>query len=639
MTGWPSRRPRLRRCVKIVGTAQLFAVGATCLAPRATASTNATVLDWTGLADSYGVPLGDYYLALPSVRDVLTQGGPAMSWDPASWAAWTVHTLAAMADRITAAGILTGEAGMFVGLIALALWLMKLTVSTYWLTVIGELARAITTAVIDVTTRLGLLLLAVPIGVFVGALTVRRGEAGRGATMILVALTLPALSIAVFGDPAGQMYGPDGLLAFGRRVGFSVAEATTHNSTVGDDGVGTLTASLITHVVREPLQLWNFGHVVDRVGGCGAAWSTAVRNGTLDAPIEAMRSCGDRAAVAHAVMLDGTNVWVGAVLVMAGGLLALFMVMSGWAVLKVSVKAIWTTVILLPALWLGAIPGAPQRKAAAVIWQFFRHGIEVCVYIVYVSVIGLAVERMVSAPLPAQLGGTNPFAHVLMMGGVSIAAFVLLRHVRAELAGATAQRGTLGRAGEVALGMGIQAAVGGVGSAAANGLRGLRATGRGSGERAPWEQPQGGPDEASQVHGTPQPGFDPVPGDPAATLGGASSSMPHPRGPEHAAAGGAADGGAAVGSDDGVARMGRPIGPGASDVSAHTAGPPDGTPAVPEGGGVATGTAAPSIPPIPEPDHRTRLPLAPEPPEEEPPPEDTGPPESPPTTVDPTTKA
>ena len=47
--------------------------------------------------------------------------------------------------------------------------------------------------------------------------------------MIGIALTMPALSVAVFADPAGLMYGPDGLLAFGRSVGFSVAAAATHN--------------------------------------------------------------------------------------------------------------------------------------------------------------------------------------------------------------------------------------------------------------------------------------------------------------------------------------------------------------------------------------------------------------------------
>ena len=84
-----------------------------------------------------------------------------------------------------------------------------------------------------------------------------------------------------------------------------------------------------------------------------------------------MRWCGDRAAVAYAQHLDGTNIWVGCVLILAAALLAWFMIVSGWAVLRVSVMAIWTTVILLPTLWLGAVPGATQRRAADVMWQFF----------------------------------------------------------------------------------------------------------------------------------------------------------------------------------------------------------------------------------------------------------------------------
>jgi hypothetical protein len=107
------------------------------------------------------------------------------------------------------------------------------------------------------------------------------------------------------------------------RVGFSVAAATTHDGAISDgDQVGSLTASLITHAVREPLQLWNFGHVVDRVGDWGAAWSVAVRAGAPSGPITAMKARGDRAAVLCAEQLDGTNVWAGAALVFAAGLLA-----------------------------------------------------------------------------------------------------------------------------------------------------------------------------------------------------------------------------------------------------------------------------------------------------------------------------
>ena len=479
------------------------------------------VLGWTGLRDTYGVPIGNYYLAIASVRDQIISTAPDLGVDPATWVEWMGHVLAVAMGGLVAANILTAEAGMFVGIVALALWLLKVAVSTYWLTVIGEIARAIAGAVVQVTTALGLIMLATPIGVFAGVVTIKRGEAGRGWTMIGIALTMPAASLSIFNDPAGLMYGPDGLLAFGRRIGFSVASAATHNGTLAESGaagqVDTLTASLITHTVREPLQLWNFGHVVDHVGGCGAAWSAAVGRGESDGPIHAMAACGDRAAVAYAQHLDGTNIWVGCVFILAAALLAWFMVVSGWAVLRVSVMAIWTTVILLPTLWLGAIPGAAQRRAADVMWQFFSHGIQTLIYIVYVSVVGLAVERIVSAPLPAELGGSNAFAHVLMMGGVAIAALMLLRHIRTDVAGRPAGSGLFRQAASVAVGMGMTAALGGAGTAAAQGIRGLRQRSNAQGEPTPWERMDTQAASTTAVHGTPQSGFEPVP-----ALGGAT---------------------------------------------------------------------------------------------------------------------
>ena len=566
------------------------------------------VLDWTGLRDTDGVPIGDYYLAIASVRDQIAAAATGLSLNPDTWMAAMTHALASVMTGLAAANILTAEAGLFIGIVAMALWLLKVTVSTYWLTVIGEIARAIAGAVIQVTTAAGLLLIAVPIGVFAGAVTVKRGEAGRGWTMIGIALMMPAASVAIFDDPAGLMYGPDGLLGFARRAGFSVASAATHNGALaGPAGVGqvdTLTASLITHTVREPLQLWNFGHVVDRVGGCGAAWSAAVIRGTPDGPIQAMTGCGDRAAVAFAQHLDGTNIWVGLVMVAAAGLLAMFMVVSGWAVLKVSVKAIWTTVILLPTLWLGAIPGAPQRRAADVVWQFFRHGIEVAVYIVYVSVIGLAVQQIVSAPLPPELGGTNPFAHVLMMGAVAVVALVLLRHIRADLSGRPPGTGLFRQATGVAVGMGMTAAFGAAGTAALAGARKLRRSDSDR-ELTPWERLDAEANTAAAVHGAPQPGFEPIPG----SGGGAGAAV--------------------LGEQVAVAAMGD--GRGGSVESQHRRERPPTRPPDTQPSDMAPGDIdAPAVPPLAETGHRGRLPV---PEDEAPPPEDGF--ALPPTTVDP----
>jgi hypothetical protein len=117
----------------------------------------------------------------------------------------------------------------------------------------------------------------------------------------------------------------------------------------------------------------------------------------------------------------------------------------------------------------------------------------------------------VSAPLPPELGGTNPFAHVLMMGGVAIVALVLLRHIRAEMSGRPAGPGLVRQATGVAVGMGMTAALGAAGSAAVAGAGKLgRRLGR-LGQMTPWEKLEAQSKTAAAVHGAPQPGFDPVP--------------------------------------------------------------------------------------------------------------------------------
>ena len=540
---WLLRHPRVGRPLMILAWMQLLATMAVCTAPAASASTNSVMLNWTGLRDTYGVPIGDYYLSLASIRDQITQAGPdASAWDPSSWWPWMIHALSVMFTSLAAANILTGEVSIFVGIIALSLWVMRLTISTYWLTVLGEIAKAITTAVISVTTRWGLVGITVPIGVFVGVLAIRRGEAGRGWTMIMLAITMPALAVTVFSDPAGMMYGPDGLLAFGRRVGFSTAEAATHNGAIGGGGfsgqVDTLTSSLITHVVREPLEVFNFGHVVDNVGSCAGPYSAALQQGAPDGPVKALSLCGDGTAVHYAQSLDASNVFAGSLLVVTAVLFGWFMISSGASVFMVSVKAVYTTAKLLPSVLAGGISGPAQEHAKATVWRYFKHPFEVMVFITFVSVIGLAIERLISRPLPAELGGTNPYAHILIMGGASLVALHMLRYIRADLAGQAAGRGIFGRAADVALGLSMHAALGGAGSAALGGARGLRGM-FGSGRKTPWDHlDQQADAKPEEVLGEPQKGFDPVPIGTDAGAPGSAQAAEEPSADAGPAAGG-----------------------------------------------------------------------------------------------------
>jgi hypothetical protein len=224
-----------------------------------------------------------------------------------------------------------------------------------------------------------------------------------------------------------------------------------------------------------------------------------------------MARCGDTAAVHYAQNLDGTNVFVGLVLVIAAVLFGWFMISSGASVLMVSVKAIYTTAKLLPSVLAGGVSGAAQQHAKVTVWRFFKHPLEAMVLITFVSVMGLAVERLISRPLPAELGSASPFAHILIMGGASMAALYLLRHIRADLDGRTPGHGFLGRAADVALGLGVHAAAGGAGKAVLGGARGLGKR-LGGGGTTPWERL----DELAaanphRVLGSPQDGFAPVP--------------------------------------------------------------------------------------------------------------------------------
>jgi hypothetical protein len=223
-------------------------------------------------------------------------------------------------------------------------------------------------------------------------------------------------------------------------------------------------------------------------------------------------------------------------LVLAAVLFGWFMISSGASVFKVSLKAMYTTAKLLPSVFAGGISGAAQEHAKATVWRFFKHPIEVMVFVTFVSVMGLAIERLISRPLPAELGGNNPFAHVLIMGGASMAALYLLRHIRADLDGQHPGRGLLGRASDVAMGLAMHAGMRGAGSAALGGLRGLHGKGK-----TPWEQldEQSSSTNPEDVLGQPQDGFSPVPAAAQSDDGDSAQAPPVPETSAPAAAAGA----------------------------------------------------------------------------------------------------
>jgi hypothetical protein len=60
----------------------------------------------SGLRDSYGVPIGNYYFAVASVRDRIA-AAPDVDWKPDTWMAWMTHALGSVMASLAAANILT----------------------------------------------------------------------------------------------------------------------------------------------------------------------------------------------------------------------------------------------------------------------------------------------------------------------------------------------------------------------------------------------------------------------------------------------------------------------------------------------------------------------------------------------------
>jgi hypothetical protein len=108
----------------------------------------------------------------------------------------------------------------------------------------------------------------------------------------------------------------------------------------------------------------------------------------------------------------------------------------------------------------------------------------------------------------------------MMMGAVALVALLLLRHIREDLSGRPAGPGLFRQASGVAVGMGMTAALGAGGSAALGGLGRVRRRLGWLGQRTPWERMEAEANNATKVHGAPQPGFDAVPGAAVAVTAG-----------------------------------------------------------------------------------------------------------------------
>jgi len=222
-----------------------------------------------------------------------------------------------------------------------------------------------------------------------------------------------------------------------------------------------------------------------------------------------MQVCGDVAAARYAANLNGNNAWLGLLLCASAFLFTVFLLMAGGALVMVPARAMYRVIKAPVDIYIG-IPEGPGRAwmlHALKLFAFIL--VEMFVYTLFVCIAGMAMARVVTHPLPADLGGNNPVAKMLMFAASSCVTIGLFRTMRAELFGVAHRQGALSRLGWSAAGA-AASVVGGRGVTQA--LKRMQDR-RAHRDSPPWEDLQSKIGEVAQAVGASNHGFDSISAD------------------------------------------------------------------------------------------------------------------------------
>ena len=302
-------------------------------------------------------------------------------------------------DNATAAWWLGMFAGMFMFIMAAALWFLRFALSTGWLVAVATFALPLYNAVNTMISKMMLGPIAITICVVVAGYHMLRGHPGRGWAMVGTAIVLTVLLATVFSDPIEDLYSEHGLLAMGRGTGLEIAQAAIGAPFASGASLDAKLDALMSHVVtsgvRHPLQVFNFGMVVDDVGGCRQAWSTAIMAAhgvDGSGPAHAMANCGAPQALAYAQRLGGSDAPLGLALVVVAIVVGFFFWYVGLSVMLVGIKSLYFGILVGPSFLIGMMGfGRALAYAKHCGTELFMHVVQLMVFEMYlaVSAIGL----------------------------------------------------------------------------------------------------------------------------------------------------------------------------------------------------------------------------------------------------------
>ncbi|NUS95053.1 MAG: hypothetical protein HOQ36_22020, partial [Nocardia sp.] len=277
-------------------------------------------LSWTGVVDSAGVPLSDYSF-------LVDRGGLS---DPGGTALWTLLGL---------------EFVGYMVIVTTAIWFIGYALSFQWMelfsTAVHGVAEAISRQLADPVVTIT----AATIGAFFVAWFIIRGGPARAARQIVTMTTVAVLGGLLLFGPAPDLLSADGWLAQGRDVGVAIAAGLNGSDGDPDRLIETLSAEMSDDFARNPVQVWNFGHVLD--DRCGAVWNAGIGGGEMDGLRSNIAGCGDTAAADRIAHPTTGQLGVGLLLLLCGAILLVFAVFLAGLVVRCALDAIYHGILAI----------------------------------------------------------------------------------------------------------------------------------------------------------------------------------------------------------------------------------------------------------------------------------------------------
>ncbi|MGI5220933.1 hypothetical protein [Nocardia sp. CA-290969] len=292
-------------------------VGAVALAQPGSGVSQIDGLSWMNVRDSNGVPLANYTFAAD-------QGGLLEPGKTVIWALIGIEFVGYMA------------------IVTTAIWIVGFTFSFVWLDMFSSALTGVADALARQIATPLVLITAATIGAFFVAYFIARGFPSKATMQVVTMLGVAILGPIFLSEPLADVLSSDGLLAQGRNVGISVAAGLTGDANPNPaELVTVMQHNMADNFARKPVQVWNFGHVVDNTAGCARAWDSGTLAANSDAIREGMENCGNKAAQARADSPDMGQFGTGLILLVCATLLLIFAVYLALKVTKAALNTIY----------------------------------------------------------------------------------------------------------------------------------------------------------------------------------------------------------------------------------------------------------------------------------------------------------